>query len=89
MKSVDWHAILDSHPLFKSLDRQERKLLLSEAFSKEQKYREGSVILKQGETGNSLFLIGAGQCPSYCTGCTTKRSSSTPSGRVNCSARWR
>ena len=26
MKSVDWHAILDSYPLFKSLDRQERKI---------------------------------------------------------------
>jgi CRP-like cAMP-binding protein len=60
MKSVDWHAILDSHPLFQSLDRQERKLLVSEPFSKEHKYREGSVILEEGETGNSLFLIGAG-----------------------------
>ena len=60
MKSVDWYAILDSHPLFQSLDRQERKLLLSRSFSKEHRYREGSVILKEGETGNSLFLIGAG-----------------------------
>jgi CRP-like cAMP-binding protein len=60
MKSVDWHAVLESHPLLKSLDGQERKLLLSRSFSKEHKYREGSVILKEGETGNSLFLVGAG-----------------------------
>ncbi len=60
MKPVDWDTILGSHPLFQSLDRQERKLLLSEPFSKERKCRETSVILKEGETGNSLFIVGAG-----------------------------
>ncbi len=60
MKSVDWLAILNSHPLFESLDENERKLLLTSSFSKERKFRKGSVILKEGEIGDSLFLIGSG-----------------------------
>ena len=60
MKTIDWLAILDAHPLFESLNEQERKQLLSRPFSKERKFRKGSVILKEGEIGDSLFLIGSG-----------------------------
>jgi CRP-like cAMP-binding protein len=60
MKTIDWLAILDAHPLFESLNEQERKQLLSKPFSKERKVRKGSVILKEGEISDSLFLIGSG-----------------------------
>jgi CRP-like cAMP-binding protein len=60
MKTIDWLAILDAHPLFESLNEQERKQLLSKPFSKERKFRKGSVILKEGEISDSLFLIASG-----------------------------
>ena len=60
MKTIDWLAILDAHPLFESLNEQARKQLLSKPFSKERKFRKGFVILKEGEISDSLFLIGSG-----------------------------
>jgi CRP-like cAMP-binding protein len=60
MKSFHWRNWLQSHSLFSSLNEQEIADLLRDEVSQEREYPQDSVILREGEGGDSLFLIGTG-----------------------------
>lgn len=64
MKKVDWKELLRRHSLFSNLESDERKKLLNwflgEKVSKERHFPAGSIILNEGEFGESVFLIGSG-----------------------------
>ena len=60
MKSFDWQNLLRSHPIFSSLTEEEIASLLRDEVSQERVYPQGTVILKGGEVGDSLFLIRSG-----------------------------
>lgn len=60
MKSFNWQDLLRSHPLFSSLNEEEIANLLTEEVSQERVYPQGTVILRGGEVGDSVFLISSG-----------------------------
>ncbi len=60
MKSFDWGSFLKRHPLFSSLNEEEREWLLNDDVSEERDWRQGTEILTKGEVGDSIFLIGSG-----------------------------
>ena len=61
MGNIDWATELEEHHLFGGFDDVERDRLLEPGVSKEVKYKPGETILREGEAGNSLFLIGSGE----------------------------
>ena len=60
MKSFNWHNLLRSHPIFSSLTEEEIANLLRDEVSQERVYSQGTVILRGGEVGDSVFLISSG-----------------------------
>ena len=60
MKSFPWRDWLCRHPLFSSLTEQDIATLLRDEASQERVYPRSGVILKGGEAGDSMFLLGAG-----------------------------
>ena len=64
MKNLDWEKLLVNHSLFSNLGFEERKKvirrLLEDEISEERQFPSGSIILKEGEFGESIFLIGSG-----------------------------
>ena len=60
MKSSNWQNLLRSHPIFSSLNEEEIASLLRDEVSQERAYSPGSVILRGGEVGDSVFLISSG-----------------------------
>ena len=60
MKSVDWKNFLQHHPVFSSLSAEEIARLLDGQEAQERTYPQDGVIVNTGESGDSLFLIGAG-----------------------------
>jgi CRP-like cAMP-binding protein len=60
MKSFDWHDLLRRHPLFASLTAAEIVNLLRDEVSHERVYPPAAVILREGEGGDSVFLLRAG-----------------------------
>jgi CRP/FNR family cyclic AMP-dependent transcriptional regulator len=60
MKSVNWQDLLRSHPLFSSLDEGEIANLLRDEVSQERVYPQDTVILREGEGSDSVFLISSG-----------------------------
>jgi signal transduction histidine kinase/CheY-like chemotaxis protein len=60
VKSFDWAELLRQHPLLSSLDAQHVEWLVSEDVSAEQSYPPGAVIFREGDEGDSIFLIGSG-----------------------------
>jgi CRP/FNR family transcriptional regulator, cyclic AMP receptor protein len=60
MKSFDWQNFLRSHPIFSSLNAEEIANLLRDEISQERVYPQGTVILRGGEVGDSIFLISSG-----------------------------
>lgn len=61
MSTIDWRSELAEHRLFGDFGAPERDKLLSPGVSKESIYEAGQTILREGEIGNSLFLIGSGE----------------------------
>ena len=61
MSTIDWRSELAEHRLFGDFDVPERDKLLSPSVSKEVAYETGQTILREGEIGDSLFLIGSGE----------------------------
>lgn len=57
---MDWKAILSRHPVFKVLDDATTKQILLPGTSKEREFSEGQTIVREGEPGRSMFLIGTG-----------------------------
>jgi CRP-like cAMP-binding protein len=60
MQSVNWPDFFKHHPTFSSLKEAEVVQLLKSGAAQEQTYSQGSVIITQGDSGNSVFLIGVG-----------------------------
>jgi CRP/FNR family transcriptional regulator, cyclic AMP receptor protein len=60
MKSFDWQNFLRSYPIFSSLNEEEIANLLRDEISQERVYPQGTVILRGGEIGDSIFLISSG-----------------------------
>jgi signal transduction histidine kinase/ActR/RegA family two-component response regulator len=59
MKQFDWAAFMRQHPIFSGLgDRHVG--LLDEQASTERTYGPGDTIIREGELGDSIFLIGSG-----------------------------
>lgn len=60
MESAKWRDLLRSHPAFSSLSEEEIARLLGDGVSQERAYPQGAAIVKGGEVGDSIFLIGSG-----------------------------
>ena len=60
MKSFDWKSFLKRHPIFKSLSEDDIDQLLKDEASEERVCLKDSVIIREGEVENSVFLIGTG-----------------------------
>jgi len=60
MKSFNWKDFLIRGSPFRSLDEQNIEQLLEDKASDEKSYSQGSVILREGEIGESIFMIGKG-----------------------------
>ena len=64
MKNFNWKDLLGQHSLFDSLDAKEVERiiahLLDDKVSEEREYSDGKVIVREGEPGASVFLVGQG-----------------------------
>jgi len=60
MKSFNWQTLLRSHPIFSSLTEAEIANLLRDEVSHERVYPPDTVILREGEVSDSIFLISLG-----------------------------
>ena len=60
MKSFDWQNFLCNHPLFSSLHEEEIAHLLKDEVAQERMYHQDTAILREGEVGDSVFLISSG-----------------------------
>jgi CRP/FNR family cyclic AMP-dependent transcriptional regulator len=60
MKSFNWQPLLRSQPLFSSLTEAEIANLLRDEVSHECVYPPDTVILREGEVSDSIFLISSG-----------------------------
>ena len=60
MKTFDWKSLLQQNPLFSDLGEEEVAKLLDDEVSEENEYAQDSIIIKQGELADSMFLIGSG-----------------------------
>src|SRR5262245_2569458 len=60
MKGFDWAWLLRHHPILSSLDETHLHWLLSEGVSTERRFEPGAVIFREGDEGDSIFLIGSG-----------------------------
>ena len=54
---VNWANLVEKHPLFQALTPNEMTVMLSDKVSSKHVVGAGEIVLKQGETGNSLFVI--------------------------------
>jgi CRP-like cAMP-binding protein len=59
-KTFDWKSLLFHHPAFSCLGDAETDALLRPEASRERVYAAGSLIVRQGESGDAVFLIGSG-----------------------------
>jgi signal transduction histidine kinase/CheY-like chemotaxis protein len=60
VKRFDWAELLRHHPLLSSLDAKHARWLVSERVSTERRYEPGAEIIREGDAGDSIFLIGSG-----------------------------
>ena len=64
MKNFNWQGLLGQHSLFESLDSKEVERiiahLLDDKVSEEREYSGGTIIVREGEPGASVFLVGQG-----------------------------
>ena len=60
MKTFDWTTFIRQHPVLSGLDDRHVHLLLLDEASTERTYGPGDVIIREGDVGESIFLIGSG-----------------------------
>jgi len=60
VKKFDWAGLLRCHPILSGLDGRHMACMLSDEASCEQHYDPGEAIIREGEVGDSFFLIGSG-----------------------------
>ncbi len=59
-KSFDWKPLLQKNSIFSTVEENRIGALLADGVSKEHDYAKDKDIVRQGEEGNSLFVIGSG-----------------------------
>jgi len=63
-KKFSWEDVLNEHPLFSSYDAETRQRLIRELLddgvSSEQRYSKDRMIIREGEIGESVYIVGAG-----------------------------
>ena len=60
MKSFDWAQLIQRHPLLGGLDARHVRWLVSDEVSAERGYAPGALIFREGDEGDSVFLVGSG-----------------------------
>jgi two-component system, sensor histidine kinase len=60
VKRFDWLSLLRRQSAFSILDEKHAEWLLTDAISSERVYDPGSLIFREGDEGDSVFLIGSG-----------------------------
>ena len=60
MKQFNWAGFMQQHPILSSLTDEHARRLLTDEASTERMYESGEVIIREGDVGDSLFLIGSG-----------------------------
>jgi CRP/FNR family transcriptional regulator, cyclic AMP receptor protein len=61
MKTFPWSDFLRKHPMFSSVrDAKKLEVLLEDSASTERSVGQEEVILRQGEVGDSIYVIGSG-----------------------------
>jgi signal transduction histidine kinase/CheY-like chemotaxis protein len=60
VKAFDWASLLQDHSFLSGLDDKNLVCILSDDISIESTYEAGAVIVREGDPGDSLFLIGEG-----------------------------
>ena len=60
MKRFDWTSFLRQHPLLSAIDARHLDWLLGEQASTEHRFEAGELIVREGDIGDSIFLIGSG-----------------------------
>ena len=72
MKSFDWKELLKRHSLFANLRQDEKKKLidkfLGDDISTERHYLAKRIILREGESGDSIFIIKSGSVRAFMKG---------------------
>jgi len=58
--SFDWLQLLRHQTVFSILDEKRAEWLVSDAVSTERRYDPGALIFREGDEGDSVFLIGSG-----------------------------
>jgi CRP-like cAMP-binding protein len=61
MKTFDWRACFNKHPVFWDLAEDELASLLDDSLSREIICQPQQVIVREGDQGDSVFLIGEGE----------------------------
>ncbi len=54
---IDWEGLLKRHPIFEALCEDDKAFILSDAISRKLVLGSGETIIRQRETGNSLFIV--------------------------------
>lgn len=73
MKTFDWAAFMRRHPILSGLDDQHVQWLLGDEASTERHHAAGEVIVREGEHGDSIFIIGAGTAEAVLTAADGQR----------------
>ena len=60
MKTFDWAELLRHCSFLATQDEKTRQWLVNDEGSREHRYEPGEVIIREGEPGDSIFIIGAG-----------------------------
>ena len=60
MKTFDWVEFLRHDSFISTQDEKARQWLVTDEVSSEHTYEPGAVIIKEGEIGDSIFVIGSG-----------------------------
>ena len=60
MKAFDWAEFLRSDSCLAIQDEKARQWLVTDQASSEHTYEPGALILREGERGDSIFVIGSG-----------------------------
>ena len=60
MKAIDWAECLRRDSALSMKDEHTLAWLVSDEVSTEHRYEPGAVIIREGENGDSIFLIGSG-----------------------------
>jgi hypothetical protein len=90
MKTFPWREFLQKHPILATVrDEQRIDALLADEVSSERIYAKDEIIVRQGDVGNSIFIVGSGTAEAVLE---VGGGGSIPLGvmrRGGCSGRWR